>query len=389
MRLRLKIPSVEPDVYPALPEHCPACNSTTWQGHGRPVKAIRDTRRAQVLARRIQCTECGATMRIYPIGVSQRKQSERLRGLTILLYLLGLSYRAVADVVVAALGTSLGHTTVYNNVQHAGEGVRQLKQRRLASIRVRVLAVDGTYVKVNGQHTVLLYLGDGEKGLCLAIEIVPAEDTDSLDELIGEMAQAVGAEILLSDDLDAYKSVADRQGLAQQICNQHVVPNTLRKLAQIADQLGKRYEQAEGQGAARSKIEQAIEHILELEQIILWRSPGSQKRLDELVRVYEKEPSPKKGQRASPFCRLKLLCLHLAANWPRLTLNEVLRGEDGRKFIPRTNNVSEQSIGMNIKERYRTMRGYKSERSVLRVTTLTAFLRDEGDDQALIRALAA
>jgi transposase-like protein len=72
-----------------------------------------------------------------------------------------------------------------------------------------------------------------------------------------------------------------------------------------------------------------------------------------------------------------------------LTLNEVWRDEDGRRFIPQTNNVSEQSIGLNIKERYRTMRGYKSERSALRVTTLTAFLREAGDDQALIQALAA
>lgn len=388
MRLRLKIPPVEADVYESPPERCPACGGTTWQSHGWPDKAIRDTRLDGVKAQRIQCTNCQATLRLYPQGVSQRKQSERLRGLTILLYLLGLSYRGVED-AVAALGTSLSHTTVYSNVQEAGEAVRQLKQRRLAGSQVRILAADGTHIKVNGQDTVLLHLGDGEKGLCLAIEIVSAEDTDSLDELIGEMAQAVGAEILLSDDLDTYKTVADRQGMAHQICNQHVVPNTLRKLAQIADQLEKRHEQAPEQGAAREKIELALGHILELEQITLWRSPGSQKRLDELVRVYEKEPAPKKGQRATPFCRLKLLTIHLATNWPRLTLYDVLREEDGSKFIPRTNNVSEQSIGLNIKERYRTMRGYKSERSVLRVTTLTAFLRDEGDDQALIRALAA
>jgi transposase-like protein len=388
MRLRLKIPSVEPEVYPAPPAYCPDCGGSTWHSHGWPDKAIRDTREEQVLARRIQCTTCGTTRRLYPEGVSERKQSERLRGLTILLYLLGISYRGVADVVVA-LGTSLSHTTVYNNVQEAGEAVRQLKQRRLLGSQVRVLAADGTHLKVKGQGMVLLHLGDGEKEVCLAITIIDQEDTESLQELIGEVAAAVGAEVLLSDDLDSYKNVADALGLEQQICNQHVVPNTLRKLAQIAVQLEQQHEQAKAASGAREKIERAMGHILELEQIILWRSPGSQPRLDELERVYEKEPSPKKGQRATPFCRLKLLTIHLAANWPRLTLYEVRREEDGRKFIPRTNNVSEQSIGLNIKERYRTMRGYKSERSVLRVTALTAFLRDEGDDQALIRVLAA
>jgi len=278
---------------------------------------------------------------------------------------------------------------VYYNVQNAGEAVRQLKQRRLAGSRVRVLTADGTHVKVNGQDTVLLHLGDGEKGLCLAIEIIPWEDTASLQELLAEVAAAVGAEILLSDDLEAYKEVADALGLEHQICNQHVVPNTLRKVAQIAEQLFQRREKVGVAAAGRGKIEQALEHLLELEEIILWRSPGSQDRLDELVRVYEREAAPRKGQRASPFWRLKLLTLRLAGGWPRLTLNEVRRDEEGRKFIPRTNNASEQSIGSNIKERYRTMRGYKSERSAVRVTTLTAFLREGGDDQALIQALAA
>ena len=94
------------------------------------------------------------------------------------------------------------------------------------------------------------------------------------------------------------------------------------------------------------------------------------------------------GWKASPFYRLKLLTLRLAANWPRLTLTETCREADGSQFIPATNNMSEQSIGLNIKERYRTMRGYKSRRSVKRVSSLTAYLREEGQ-QALIELLAA
>jgi hypothetical protein len=82
-----------------------------------------------------------------------------------------------------------------------------------------------------------------------------------------------------------------------------------------------------------------------------------------------------------------VLTMDLAADWPRLTLTECLRDRDPRRFVPRTNNVSEQRIGLNIKERYRTMRGYKSAVNLVRVATLTAYLREEGD-QALIRALA-
>ncbi len=212
------------------------------------------------------------------------------------------------------------------------------------------------------------------------------KDTASLQAAIAELAQAVGAEALLSDDADAYKTVADESGLEHQLCQQHVVPNTLTLLVEIAGQLEKRLERATG--AEGEKIEQAMGDILELEAIILWRCPGSQGRLDVLARRYEREGLPQKGQRATPFARLKLLTMDLAADWSRLTLTERFRDEDQRRFIPRTNNVSEQRIGLNIKERYRTMRGYKSAVSLVRVATLTAFLRGEGD-QALIRALAA
>ena len=42
-----------------------------------------------------------------------------------------------------------------------------------------------------------------------------------------------------------------------------------------------------------------------------------------------------------------------------------------------TNNATERVIGWNIKERYRTMRGYKREDSITNVAMLTAWLREE------------
>ena len=42
-----------------------------------------------------------------------------------------------------------------------------------------------------------------------------------------------------------------------------------------------------------------------------------------------------------------------------------------------TNNASERAIGWSVKERYRTMRGYKRKRSILNVTALTAWLLDQ------------
>ena len=44
--------------------------------------------------------------------------------------------------------------------------------------------------------------------------------------------------------------------------------------------------------------------------------------------------------------------------------------------VPETSNTKEQVIGWTIKERYRTMRGYKRGESILHVGMLTAWLRE-------------
>jgi hypothetical protein len=75
-----------------------------------------------------------------------------VKALTVLMYVLGLSYGAVSD-VMEALGCGISKTTVYNNVQAGGETAR----RRQADTVVRggsraVIGSDGTYVKVKGEQ---------------------------------------------------------------------------------------------------------------------------------------------------------------------------------------------------------------------------------------------
>jgi transposase-like protein len=384
----MQIPPVEPTVYARPPERCPRCGNPTFHSHGDKDKPIRDTRLPGVTVHRIQCPQCGKTVRLYPRGITVRDQSERVRGFSVLLWLLGLSYRGVED-ALAGLGVVLKKSQIWNNVQAVGERVRQLQEKRLGQRRVRVLAGDCTHLRIHGQDTVVLQLTDGERGLFLAIELLDGESQEDLQGPIAEVAAAVGAEVFLSDDADPMKAVADELGLEHAVCQQHVVPNKLTLLVSVVGQLEKLRESGRLDAAGQVKVAQALADVQELEDLLLWRVPGSQGRLDALARQYEQEPLPGKGQRATPFARLKRLTGDLAANWPRLTLTESRRDAQGRRFVPATNNVSEQQIGLNIKERYRTMRGYKSERSLRRVVTLTAYLRDERDDQALLRALAA
>lgn len=64
-------------------------------------------------------------------------------------------------------------------------------------------------------------------------------------------------------------------------------------------------------------------------------------------------------------------------NWSRLSLYQRWRGGQGEE-LDGTNNVTEQVIGQCVKERYRTMRGYKRDDSILNVSSLTGWIRAQG-----------
>lgn len=71
-------------------------------------------------------------------------------------------------------------------------------------------------------------------------------------------------------------------------------------------------------------------------------------------------PLPRKGTKASPWCRLRLLTLDVSEDWPRLTLADRYRDLLGQRLVPPTNNISEQQIGLNIKERTRRYAGARA-----------------------------
>jgi hypothetical protein len=68
--------------------------------------------------------------------------------------------------------------------------------------------------------------------------------------------------------------------------------------------------------------------------------------------------------------------LHLWNNWKRLTRYRDLKHRKDLD-IDATNNAAERAIGWAAEERYRTMRGYKRQESILNVTGLTAWLFDQ------------
>ncbi len=103
MRLKVRFPQVEPNTY-EMPATCPyGCGGRRIAGMAsRERKPLRDVKYAEVLSYRYTCVRCGRSFRVYPRGVSKgAQQSQRLRAMTVLLYVLGLSYGAVEDFVNA------------------------------------------------------------------------------------------------------------------------------------------------------------------------------------------------------------------------------------------------------------------------------------------------
>ena len=119
MRISVRLPRVEPNKY-EKPTRCPysGCEGQHCGPHGvkGEQKVLRDLRHEEVQSFRWRCLRCKRTFRVYPLGVSQAQQTDRLKAITVLLYLLGLSYGAVSDFMVA-MGCAVSKTTVYNNVQ--------------------------------------------------------------------------------------------------------------------------------------------------------------------------------------------------------------------------------------------------------------------------------
>ena len=109
-----------------------------------------------------------------------------------------------------------------------------------------------------------------------------------------------------------------------------------------------------------------------LGELIHSRQPDQQAELQTLFERYAQAAPPQKGKSASIAYRLRNLFLDRWNLWPRLTFYRTWKDKDGHPILDGTNNADERAIGWWVKERYRTMRGYKREQSALNVSRLIA-----------------
>ena len=371
MRLELRLPMVKPDeINPPRVCTYTECGGQHLRLHQVVVKPVRDTVFQQVLAHRYRCLRCQRTFRVYPTGVSQAPTSQRVKGLAVMLYLLGLSYGAVA-LALAALGVYLCKTQVYEAVQAAAKRVPGMKRRQVfGGVRTPALGADVTSVRCRGQWLPLGLSVDPISGLVLSVDRLPTEDAQTLQSWLAPVAAAVGAEIMVSDDADAFKTVADGLGLDHQVCKAHVGRNTDALVASLTPAVT---ADADGSLAALGvSTAQAVADVKRLGELVHSRQPPQAAELAALTARYAPARSPRGGQPFSLAYRLRLLFLDRWSLWGRLTCYRSWRGPAG-ECLDGTNNACERGIGWWIKERYRSMRGYKRPLSAVNVSRLLAW----------------
>ena len=239
MRLNLILPKVEPTEF-EFPKKCPrkGCPGMRFIPRQEVSKKIVDAQHPEVTAWRCECKQCGHVFRVYPKGVSQKQISKRVNGMAVMMYILGLSYGAV-EIVLNSLGMGIGKTSVYRAVQAVAKQVPGLKREKLlGGYKTKAVGADVTSVRCNGKWVTVGIVVDAVNGMVLSIDELAGEDAEQLQAWLEPILDAVDADVVVSDDADAFKKVSDETGRSQQVCKSHVVRNTGALVAELSAMIG-------------------------------------------------------------------------------------------------------------------------------------------------------
>ncbi|GBD11346.1 hypothetical protein HRbin23_01009 [bacterium HR23] len=104
------------------------------------------------------------------------------------------------------------------SVLRDGRALTEAVRRRLPQ-KARVLGVDGFGVRVRGKPQGVLLGGERGQGLPLLVLQVEEKDPKAVQSALRPLVQALGVEVLVSDDLGASPAVAEDLGLSHQVCS--------------------------------------------------------------------------------------------------------------------------------------------------------------------------
>lgn len=327
----LQLPEVKVSAT-SRPRECPYCSGQTFQRWGGEIREVRDPHVRQVVVYRYCCCRCQRTFRHYPQGIDRGQQTQRLRVLAALGWMLGMSYRGIAG-LYAAFGVTISRMTAWRDVQLRA---RQLR-RRWQGKKVRVIGVDGAYVRGWGKTQPVLVVIDMGSGQPISVGYVDEKDPQAVKKFLEPLVREMGVSVIVTDDLFSFKTVADKLHLEHQICQFHVRRWVGRALHELKASLP----------------EEWLWMVAEMRQVVEDLPIEGDKRLLALYRQLPPSQMGRPEAEYTPVEQLRSMIIRLAENWARF------RVFDWQRDVPWTNNPTEQGIG-RMKMRARTVRGYKN-----------------------------
>jgi transposase-like protein len=309
----------------------------------------------QVQAYRFRCANavCRRTFRHYPDGVDKADLSQRLRCLAAMAWGMGLSLGGVG-IIFCAFGDGLrvSRSSVWRAVQETGQQLRCRANATQHKHKVRVLGVDGAWIRLNGATTGVVVAVDMGNGQMVSMEVVDEHDPQAVRKWLKPIVEQFGVEVIVTDDLTTYNTVEAELGVDRQLGRFHM----LRWVGKALNDLEKKLEVEEGWPEWPAVVAEIRELVEEM-------PPKGDERLLGLWQQVQRECGwRKRREQDTPLQRLARLILQLMENWRGYRLYLTEKGT--ALGVPATNNLTEQMIG-NGKIRSRTVRGYKSKGGAL------------------------
>jgi len=211
-----------------------------------------------------------------------------------------------------------------------------------------VVGIDGAYVKVKGKTQPVLLANNQKDGTTITVALGNEKHEADVYQFLKQVAAILGLPVtyiggLVTDDLDTYKIVSEKQHLSHQICLAHVKKNTTIRLEKLANKIPKPY--------------------YDLMASIL--SPPERIQGEKILKRLIADPRLwKHGKRNKYWVSLRRLVSDLLQYWKYYTAYQT------NLLLPTTNNRTEQAIGRS-KIRYPLTRGFKSTDGVLNFFTIT------------------
>lgn len=344
--IRYWLPSVGREV--KLDRNCPHCGRRNGRIHtGVRLRAIRDVKVGVVHQRRMRCPWCGTTWTVRADGVGQgRQRSDRVRGLAVMLYMFGLSYRS-ASAILATLECRSSKSSIERDVAEAGQKARSLHEQA-PRMQVRVLGVDGTGAAMAGVSAGMLFFVDVERHQLVSVEPIHEKETAKVRRHVARVMRQMGSEQLRTDELSVYD---------------HIVPEDRHRicLAHWRKSKGKRavdlYRQAVRED--RPLDAESMRQLLTL----LRQTPRPSVPPPELRRLVRRYINCRHGS----LWKINQLLQHIERTWEHVSDDPV----------DPTNNATERLIGLTFKIRAKTMRGFKAKSKVTNHIYLAHFLRGQ------------